>query len=185
MIRGGLTGVDAFVRGLERKARAVRADVSKTSREAADMVVSSAEKRSHPRRRVTQQDAPRALSPRRALIRAVKSGEGYRVSMGGQWGHARDPVVQKVMTQEGHGRKLQRRHLWVESRPNVFHKLLFSRNPGLKAWAERADKGRQIMRHAVRLPADVRMRLTLGPAQAENEEAIMKLLKGALIRGLT
>jgi len=109
--------------------------------------------------------------------------------MGGSWGHARDPVVTKLMQQTGHQADLYRGYLWVEQ-PILgggvldAEKMRFKDRDWLDAWGERENKGQQRRRHAVRLPPEVRMRLTLAPALAESQEEVVKIMRYAFLRAL-
>lgn len=185
MMRAALVGVEGFARSLERRARAIDRETKKAALQAADRVVETAEGRVRSRQRVTIQDNSSEIRPRPPRIGKAQAGGGVSVTMGGQWGHARSDVVSRVMSLEGYAGLLIRKHLWVKRNEGFQEKLLFSQTPWLRQWGEREDRGRQRYRHAVRLPPEVRMRLTLSPALMENQDHSVELFRTAFLRGLT
>jgi len=191
MMKAALKGADKFSRMLARKAQAVQKAVKQVQNETGDAVVKGTQRRAKARRGVTAQDHRSAVNPRPPRVNKKRlAGGGMGVQMGGQWGHARDPIVIKMMKATGYGADLIRKHLWVEQ-PLIGggvlapEKMRFDKTPWLEEWGEREDRGQQRRRHAVRLPPEVRMRLSLSPALMERQEEYVRALEVAFLRGIT
>lgn len=182
--KGG--GPRALQRKLFAAKRAMERETLGALGTATTVLENSIKRRTHPARRVNQQDAPagRPLtlagrSPIRTRIDAQKRTS--RVTVARHWTHARTRAVQAIFRRMGQEKKLFRRGLYLRN----WGFVPFSQDAGLERWAQKPNKGQQIRRHAVRL-SDPRMvqLLELEPAVKEVAPLLRQILGAAYARGV-
>lgn len=182
--KGG--GPRALQRKLFAAKRAMERETLGALGTATTVLENSIKRRTHPARRVNQQDAPagRPLtlagrSPIRTRIDAQKRTS--RVTVARHWTHARTRAVEAIFKRQGQANKLLRRGLFLRD----WGFVPFSSDPGLLRWAQKPEKGQQVRRHAVRLsePKTIQL-LELQPAVAECAPLIHQILRAAYARGV-
>lgn len=203
MIGIRLHGLQQFEAGIQRRLRQISRNTNDALREGTGLIADSGRRRVKLVRQVTIQDNTNAVTPRRKPITtSVRAGVGI-VTLAGYWGRARDPVIVKFMARHGYSADLRRKSLWIAPAgiipgkgrhgrgSNRRDRYKFTRLRGrVKHWAETATSPMRpgapfpILRGAVRLPAEVRLDLVMGPAADEQAEPVAQLLNRAMLRGL-
>lgn len=148
-----LTGARRLQRKLKAKQRAMEREAAGALGEAASELESDIKSRVFPAKRVSQQDAPagRAISlsgrsPVQTKIQRAQRTATVKVQR--HWTPARTPAIRAIVGPRG----LERRGLYVQDLTTfTFRFVSFREEPNLLRWARRPDKGRQYLRHVVRL----------------------------------
>lgn len=144
-------GAREFQRKLKAKERAMQREQAGALGEAVTAVEQDIKRRVFPAKRVNKQDAPGGsvvnLAGRSPVSTTIKRSAGTAVvRVSRHWTPARTAGVRSTFQAVGLGAKLERRGLYIGG-----NFVLFSRDPGLKKWAHRPEKGNQYLRHVVRL----------------------------------
>lgn len=193
MIKISVGGASSFTRFLETRDRSIKSELKKASRQSARATKEAVSRKVFQPKKVNKQDNARGeIRPRRARASAKSQDEGFQVSLGGHWIRARSAVVVKLMREFGFQKNLLRKSLLVKR--TLFHgkeriedeeeKIRFRGAEWLKQWAEREDKGKQRLRHAVRAPSELRMRLSLAPGVRQEFGNSLDRFSLAILRGL-
>ncbi|MFI0609205.1 MAG: hypothetical protein ACH37Z_15105 [Anaerolineae bacterium] len=141
----------AFQRKLKAKERALEREAAGALGEAATELEKDIKSRVFPVKHVSRQDAPGGtvinLAGRSPVATTINRSQGTAVvRVSRHWTTARTAGVRNTFQSVGLGAKLERRGLYIGG-----NFVLFSRDPGLKKWAHRPEKGNQYLRHVVRL----------------------------------
>lgn len=185
-------GADLCARAFDLKQEAFRKQAAIATRQAVAFVADEAGERTLIPKRINIQDsnAPRYLSQRKPIRTLVNESrnEGL-VVVDRHWTPARTPAMLRMA-----GDSLKRRGLkiprdsWIKSaggrfagrrkssngvnREGNYAFLRFSRHPHLAAWAANPARGRQELRHAIRISPDIGQRLITQPTVDRNRERI-------------
>ena len=193
MINISVRGASSFARFLKTRDRSIKSELKKASRQSAQATKKAVVSKVFQPKKVNKQDNPRGeIRPRKARASTKSQNEGFQVSLGGHWIRARSAVVVKLMREFGLQKSLVRKNLIVKR--TLFHgieriedeeeKIRFRGAEWLKRWAEREDRGAQRLRHAVRAPAELRMRLSLAPGVKQEFGNSLNRFSLAILRGL-
>ena len=207
MIKFRVVGAERTAASLTRKRNAVNSGLKSATILATDLVRQGAERRILMPRRLNAQDssAPRNLSGRRPLyVRLDSDGMAGYVGVRTHWTPARTAGAFHVFSKLGKEGGLVRNGLWINPQNYVkgadgkfaghnrgkyenrdgLKFIRFSRHPNLLPWALKANKGRQLFRHAVRMTKDALEILVALPALLRNKSAIKDLYAKAVLRGI-
>lgn len=132
------------------------------------------------------QDAPARTQPRQYPVKSRREGVDGIVELRPHLTSARSPAIQQLYAQMGIGQELLRQGLWMNPKRVLVNRKTgvvfsirnnngyssregleftkFTDDPELFAWAKRADKGTQLLRHTVRLKnSDILTKLLAAP----------------------
>lgn len=210
MIRMTVRGGAAAARKFSNAGGNIRRELVSATATGTELVAQSARERAVPAKAVNVQDGNakfRRLSGRTPVRKRFEgNGTAGFVRVQSYQGAARSKAVQAVYGRLGRFKDLQRKGLWLNpsawtkgpngrfpgrrkssynDRTNSFLRFVrFSDNPQLEDWANRRDKGSQILRHSVRLRPEAIAQLTTGPSLRANEPAIKQLYRAAVVKGI-
>lgn len=176
-------------------------DLSRTAIGRAALVVEGElEKRIWQSSRLNRQDSgtgkvtrPSLSAPLATRTSSNSRGASAKFTLGDFWTGVRvkgdiSSNVAKAYAAAGRTEDLHRQGLWVKakgsSKRGKRRFLPFSGNPSLLAWAQRADKGKQFLRHTARVEdAGVLEALHVGPAIRASGDRVREIWKRAVKEG--
>lgn len=203
-----VTGAEQAAQGFRRKATGIHTGLVQATRQGVDLVRKSAQDRMVPARTINVQDGNyrRLSGQKRVSARYEDGGMAGFVKVGGHTTKVRTRALQSVYGRIGRTQDLLRKKgLYIDPqsyikgadgkfqgrRRNRYNQstnvnlvlFRFSRHAELEDWANRADKGLQIMRHSVRIHRAALNILTTAPALRVNRPTIMTLYRAAVVKG--
>lgn len=205
-----VVGADKVVNHFVARSKAVHSELRTATRDGVGLVKASALDRVVPARSINIQDGRqyRRLSGRKP-VRTLFEADGLAgfVRVGQHQTVVRSKALQNVYARIGRssdlyrtrglfinpaswikgpggrfqGRKKQRYNAGTDTNLVLFR---FKYHPALEDWANRRDRGYQIMRHSIRLRREAITLLTTAPALRVNRQTIQSLYRAATIAGL-
>lgn len=202
-------GVDRLIKRIDRIEKGVNRELKTATRENTELVKEAAKKRTIVAKTINVQDGRRyqRLSGRTPIrTRYEEDGLAGFVRVAGHTTRVRTGALPRVYQILGRGGDLLRKKglyidpdSWLKGPNGKFigrskqrytdatNKNLtlfrFNRHPDLLAWANRPDKGQQILRHSVRIRREAITALTTTPALLSNAAQIRKRYAQAVDRG--
>lgn len=204
------TGVETTVRRFQRRGVAVHTELKTATRDGVGLVRDSARDRVVPARSINVQDGRRyrRLAGRKPVRTQYEEGglTGF-VRVGQHQTVVHSKALQSVYDRLGRGRELLRKKglyidpdSWTKGPDGKFTGrrkmrynettdknlvlMRFSRHPDLEDWANRKDKGTQILRHSIRIRREAITILTTTPALKRNLKTIQSLYRAAVVAGV-
>lgn len=169
---------------------------------AADVLGRALRRRVYPSKQISKQDDPsrrgRKLGRRTPIEIKLETPPGEsraRVAIVPYYTGARTAGIRGAYGRTGRSKDLLRAGLVVKGGRRLAggaagpreatRYLRFDQSPGLDAWAHREDKGKQYLRHVVRVETqDVMQALLMGPALRESEQPILAIWRNVHKAGL-
>lgn len=142
-----------------------------------------------PAKNLSKQDDPRGIGQRLSSRKeaaykvdwtAKSDGILIKLAASPHYTAARTPAIMAAFTRLGRAGELARASLLVrkggrgkkvKGAPTV--RIMFSRNPLLKVWADRRDKGEQARRHVVQIDRAVLLAVVMSPAIEKSRKAVL------------
>jgi hypothetical protein len=205
-----VTGADGVARRMKRRAVAVHGNLAAATKDGTGLVHASARDRVVPARSINVQDGRRyrRLSGRKP-VRSRFENDGLtgwvhvgqhqtvvhskaltnvydKIGRGGDLIRKRGLFIDPDSWTKGPGGRFtgRRRMRYTDGTDKNLLLFRFSHHPDLEAWANRRDKGFQILRHSIRIRREAITLLTTAPALKVNYPTIQSRYRAAVVSGI-
>jgi len=202
-------GVEQITRRIDRTQKAISRELKSATRDNTELVKDAAKAKTIVARSINVQDGSRyqRLSGRTPIrTRFENQGKTGFVRVAGHTTKVRTRSLQAVYRILGRGGDLVRKKglyidpdSWIKGADGRFRGrrrsnytaatdknlvlMRFSRHPDLQIWANRPDKGQQILRHSIRIRRDAITALTTKPALLNSATQIRRRYREAVDKG--